>query len=84
MSKSEVKKDLGRVLTKKSQKNLRNIPKLLETRPKIALVYWVPHKRGARLVSRKKFRIYRSPEDFGIAAKRGVSNIRVFGSVARA
>ena len=39
MSKSEVKKDLGRVLTKKSQKNLRNIPKLLETRPKIALVY---------------------------------------------
>ena len=33
-----------------------NIPKLLETRPKIALVYGFPHKRGARLVSRKKIK----------------------------
>jgi hypothetical protein len=35
-------------------KKILNIPKLLETRPKFALVYGVPHNRGARLVSRKK------------------------------
>jgi hypothetical protein len=53
--KSFLTSDFDMLLTKTGQ----NIPKLLETRPKVASGICGSPQCGARLVSRKKLKIYR-------------------------